>query len=385
MLDSRFAKIGIFLAAAVAVERIAVLSGAGYLLTQLTMSAYYTLVALGLSLLMGYAGQISLGHAGFFAIGGYTSAALTTWDLSARHAEPVVAALSRAGVLVARAGAFGGDVLVVHPWPAFLCAVALSAAVAFLVGIPVLKLRGHYLAMATLGVGTILSSIAVGTAALGAADGISGVPPFDLVPGLLRVAGNAPVRIVNYYVAFGLLAAAMLLLSNLVWSRVGRALRAIHGAEDAASAMGVDVARYKLGTFVLSAVLAAVAGSLLTHFNAGIGPSEVSIMKSVRYVAIVAVGGMGSLWGAMAASLSLNFLSLRGYFGSLDDAVFGGILIAVMLFSPGGILSLDVRGAILALLRRVRPPRAPAPEPEDEAAAGDGVGVLGKEAGEEGR
>jgi branched-chain amino acid transport system permease protein len=387
MLHSRFAKVGIFLAAAAAAERIAVYAGAGFLLTQLTMSAYYTLVALGLSLLMGYAGQISLGHAGFFAIGGYTSAALTTWDLSARHAEPVVAALARAGVLVPRAGAFGGEVLAVHPWPAFLCAVALAAAAAFVVGIPVLKLRGHYLAMATLGVGTILSSVAVGTAALGAADGISGVPPFDLVPGLLRVAGNAPVRIVNYYVAIGLLAAAMLLLSNLVCSRVGRALRAIHGAEDAASAMGVDVARYKLGTFVLSAVLAAVAGSLLTHFNAAIGPSEVSIMKSVRYVAIVAVGGMGSLWGAMAASLSLNFLSLRGYFGSLDDAVFGAILIAVMLFSPAGILSLDVRGALLALVRRVRPPRTPSPEPEDERASGDGVGVgvMRGEAGEEGR
>jgi branched-chain amino acid transport system permease protein len=382
MLDSRFAKVGIFLAVAAAAERIAVHSGAGFLLTQLTMSAYYSLVALGLSLLMGYAGQISLGHAGFFAIGGYTSAALTTWDLSARHAEPVVAALSRAGVLVTRVDAFGGNVLVVHAWPAFLCAVALAAAAAFLVGIPVLKLRGHYLAMATLGVGTILSSIAVGTAALGAADGISGVPPFDLVPGLLRVAGNAPVRIVNYYVAFGLLAAAMLLLSNLVASRVGRALRAIHGAEDAASAMGVDVARYKLGTFVLSAVMAAVAGSLLTHFNAGIGPSEVSIMKSVRYVAIVAVGGMGSLWGALAASLALNFLSLRGYFGSLDDAVFGAILIAVMLFSPGGILSLDVRGAIGALVRRVRPPRPREREPED--GEGDGV-VIGGEAGEEGR
>jgi branched-chain amino acid transport system permease protein len=387
MLDSRLAKVGIFLAVAAAVERIAVHSGAGFLLTQLTMAAYYTLVALGLSLLMGYAGQISLGHAGFFAIGGYTSAALTTWDLSARHAEPAVAALARAGVLVTRAGDFGGEVLAVHPWPAFLCAVALAAAVAFVVGIPVLKLRGHYLAMATLGVGTILSSIAVGTEALGAADGISGVPPFELVPGLVRVAGNASVRIVNYYVAFGLLAAAMLLLLNLVHSRVGRALRAIHGAEDAASAMGVDVPRYKLGTFVLSAALAAVAGSLLTHFNAGIGPSEVSIMKSVRYVAIVAVGGMGSLWGAIAASLTLNFLSLRGYFGELDDAVFGAILIAVMLFSPGGILSLDVRGALAAVARRMRRPRDPGPEPEEErgAVGGAGVDVLRGEAGEEGR
>ena len=109
--------------------------------------------------------------------------------------------------------------------------------------------------------------------------------------------GSASTRVVNYYVACGLLALAMLLLLNLVESRVGRALRAIHGAEDAASAMGVDAARYKLGTFVLGAGLAAVAGAFLTHYNGGIGPSEASIMKSVKYVAIVAVGGMGSLWG----------------------------------------------------------------------------------------
>ena len=115
----------------------------------------------------------------------------------------------------------------------------------------------------------------------------------------------------------------MLLLLNLVHSRVGRALRAIHGAEDAASAMGVDTARFKLATFVLRAALAAVAGVLLTHYNGGIGPSEASIMKSVRYVAIVAVGGMANLWGTLVASAVLNFLSLRGVFGTYDDAVFG--------------------------------------------------------------
>jgi branched-chain amino acid transport system permease protein len=387
MRSSRYAKVGIFLLAVALAERLAVQSGQGFLLTQLTMSAYYTLVALGLSLLMGYAGQISLGHAGFFALGGYTSAALTTWDLSARRGEELVSTLERLGLLVTRAGAFGGDVLVVHPWPAFLCAVTLASVVAFGVGIPVLRLKGHYLAMATLGVGTILSSIAVGTAALGAADGISGVPPFELFAGV-RVAGNVPVRVMNYYVAYGLLAAGLLLSLNLVHSRVGRALRAIHGAEDAAAAMGVDTARYKLGTFVLSAALAAVAGAFLTHFNAGIGPSEVSIMKSVRYVAIVAVGGMGSLWGTLAASLVLNFLSLRGYFGSLDDAVFGAILILVMLFSPGGILALDPRAVLGAVLRRGRAAAAPAredPEVEDGRAAAEHLPGLAGEAREEGR
>ena len=130
----------------------------------------------------------------------------------------------------------------------------------------------------------------------------------------------------------------MVLLLNLIDSRVGRALAAIHGAEDAAGAMGIPTARYKLNTFVLSAVFAAMAGVLLTHYNGGIGPSEASVMKSVRYVAIVAVGGMANLWGALSMSLVLNFLSLRGYFGSFDDAVFGVILILIMLFAPDGLL-----------------------------------------------
>ena len=353
MRSARYIHVAIFTAAAIPVQLLAVHAGKGFLLTQLTMSAYYTLVVLGLSLLMGYAGQISLGHAGFFAVGGYTSAALTTWDLSAHRAEPLVAALARAGALTARPDLYGGEVLTVHPWAALACAVALAVALAFAVGIPVLKLKGHYLAMATLGVGTILFSIALGTARLGAADGISAVPPFQVLP-RVTVGGSAALRVENYYVAFGLLALAMLVLSNLVRSRVGRALRAIHGAEDAASAMGVDTARMKLQTFVLSATLAAVAGAFLTHFNGGIGPSEASVMKSVKYVAVVAVGGMGSLWGTLATSLVLHFLSLRGYFGTLDDAVFGAILIAVMLFAPGGVLALDVRrlGRIFVRARR---------------------------------
>jgi branched-chain amino acid transport system permease protein len=102
--------------------------------------------------------------------------------------------------------------------------------------------------------------------------------------------------------------------------------------------MGIDTARYKLNLFVISAVFAAVAGIFLTHYNGGIGPSEASIMKSVRYVAIVAMGGMSNLWGAILASVTLNFLSLRGYFGSYDEAVFGSILVLVMLFAPNGIL-----------------------------------------------
>lgn len=115
-------------------------------------------------------------------------------------------------------------------------------------------------------------------------------------------------------------------------------MRAIHGNEEAAGAAGVNTAKYKLMLFVISAVMASVAGVFLTHFNGGIGPSEASIMKSIRYVAIVAVGGMANLWGTVAASVALNFLSLRGYFGSYDETVFGAILVLVMLFAPNGIL-----------------------------------------------
>jgi branched-chain amino acid transport system permease protein len=215
----------------------------------------------------------------------------------------------------------------------------------------VLKLKGHYLAMATLGFGTIVYGVLLASERLGAADGLGSVPPFPLLGGL-AVGGGRAGRVANYYVAWGVVAAALLVLTNLVRSRVGRALRAIHGAEDAAASMGVDVARYKLRTFVLSAVLAAVGGSFMTHFNAGIGPGEAGVMKSVRYVAIVAVGGMGSLWGTVATSGVLSFLSLRGYFGTFDDAVFGGILIVVMLFSPEGVLRFDPRAAFTALRGR---------------------------------
>ena len=352
-MRSRYARIAVFAAVVVAVQLATRAAGKEFFLTQLTMSAYYTLVAAGLSLLMGYAGQISLGHAAFFAIGGYASGALTTLDLSARRGDSVVSLLEGARVLAVRADPYGGEVLAFHPWAACVVALLIAFAIAMAIGVPVLRLKGHYLAMATLGFGTIVYSVVLGTAALGSADGVSGVPPFPLVGGL-AVGGGRAARVANYYVAWGLVALALLLLVNLVESRVGRALRAIHGAEDAAGAMGVDVARYKLATFVLSAVLAAVGGVFLTHYNAGIGPGEAAVMKSVRYVAIVAVGGMGSLWGTVATSAVLNFLSLRGYFGTLDDAVFGAVLVLVMLFSPEGILRLDARAAVAALFGRLR-------------------------------
>jgi branched-chain amino acid transport system permease protein len=208
--------------------------------------------------------------------------------------------------------------------------------------------------MATLGFGIIIYAIVLGTKILGESDGITNVPPFRLFLGL-QVNGRLPYRIQNYYIAWFLVIVCIGLSVNLINSRIGRALRSIHGSEEAANALGVDTARYKLFTFVLSAVMAAIGGAFATHYNGGIGPSEVTVSKSVRYVAIVAVGGMSNLWGVVFAGILLNFLSLRGYFGSYDDAVFGLILILVMLFAPQGILHLSrVRSFFSGMIRMIK-------------------------------
>ena len=165
-------------------------------LTQLTMAGYYSLVIIGLTLLMGYTGQISLGHAGFFAIGGYVSAFLTTYNLLPHKETASVKGLSAAGVLTAGKDLYDTDILVVHPWAACVAAVLLTLAIAYVIGRPVLKLKGHYLAMAPLGFGTIIYKVVLGTALLGSADGLSDIPAFTLVPGL-TVSGKSAVRIQN--------------------------------------------------------------------------------------------------------------------------------------------------------------------------------------------
>jgi len=338
MLKSKYFQIGVFAVLIVLVQVSIMAAGKMPYLTQLTMTAYYSLVIIGLTMLTGYTGQISIGHAGFFAIGGYASAYLTTCDLTKTGGFLPLDLLKKSGIAVAGYDIYGADIISLHPWAACITAVVLAVIVAWMIGKPVLKLKGHYLAMATLGFGTIIYKIVLGSQSLGAADGISDIPAFNLIPGVLTVTGNSDFRIQNYYIAWGLVLLGMLMLLNLINSRVGRAMRSIHGAEDAADSTGVDTAKLKVNVFILSAVFAAVGGVFLTHFNGGIGPSEASIMKSVRYVAIVAIGGMANLWGALFMGVVLNFLSLRGYFGTYDDAVFGAILILIMLFAPDGLL-----------------------------------------------
>lgn len=324
-----------------------------YYLTQLVMAAYYSVVVMGLCLVMGHAGQISLGHGAFFAIGGYTSAVLTTTNIAAAHGPGWAGLLRALGLLVRREALYGGPLVTVSPGAAFVLGILLAAGIAVLIGWPALRLKGHYLAMATLGFGLIIYRLVLGTEWLGAADGITGVPPWDLGFGVL-VSGRRAVRVVNYYIAWGLALGVLLLLLNIVRSRIGRALQSIHGGELAANTMGINTAGHKLQAFVASAMLAAAAGCFLTHYNGGIGPSEAGAMKSVRYVALVAAGGMSNLWGVLIVSALLNFLSLRGYFGTLDHAVFGGLLIAIVSLAPQGPLQPIAAGIRCLFSHRAR-------------------------------
>ncbi|MFW6323614.1 MAG: branched-chain amino acid ABC transporter permease, partial [Desulfovibrionales bacterium] len=268
MSSRRFFPLLLLAVTIVAVQMATAVTGTEYYLTQLTMAAYYSLVVIGLCVLMGYAGQISLGHAGFFAIGGYLAAALTTRNLLPYQDFLLVKILSQAGVLISRQDLFGQELLYFHPWAGCIAAVLTAMLISLIIGWPVLRLKGHYLAMATLGFGIIIYRLVLATDYFGEADGISGVPPFELLPGM-AVGGDFGSRVLNYYIAWIVLLVGTALLINLVHSRTGRALRSIHGSEEAANAMGVDTSRIKLLTFVLSAAFASVAGVLLTHYNGG--------------------------------------------------------------------------------------------------------------------
>lgn len=324
-----------------------------FYLTQFTMAAYYSLVVIGLSVLLGYAGQISIGHAAFFAIGGYTTAVLTTINLIQYNDNPLIQFVVNYGLTSFKKDPYGVEIVYLSPWISLILAISIAFIISFLIGIPILKLKGHYLAMATLGFGTIIYRVTLGSHIFGEADGISDVPSFNMIPGL-TVSGDTSMRIENYYIAWFIVILIVIIMLNLINSRVGRALRSIHGSEEAASAMGINTSRYKLFIFVLSAVIAAIGGVFLTHFNGGIGPSEAGVMKSVRYVAIVAVGGMANLWGVLIMSLILNFISLRGYLGSFDDAFFGLILILFIMFFPDGIFKRDNYKMVLKYIKNLK-------------------------------
>lgn len=260
------------------------------------------IAAIGLNLLMGFAGQVSIGHAGFLAIGAYASAIL-----SGRYGWPPLAAL--------------------------LVAAGAVALLAYLVAKPMLKLKGHSLTIATLGFGIIVLIVLTNEGAwTGGPDGMSVVP--------LSLAGWELGNEKRWYV----LAAALLLIAiqlslNLYDSPAGRALRALHGSEVAAKVAGIDTAAYKVRAFVISAVFASLAGSLTAHYSGFITPGLAGFLRSIELATMVVVGGMASTFGAVIGATLLTILpQLLGGLESYEMVAFGLILMLTMIFLPRGLV-----------------------------------------------
>jgi branched-chain amino acid transport system permease protein len=222
------------------------------------------------------------------------------------------------------------------------------------IAVPTLRLKGHYLAMGTLGFGIIVYIVLnEATDLTGGPSGLTGIPK-------LGVAGSSVASDREfYYAVWGVVLLLFLLAQNLVRSRLGRALRAIHTSETAAAVLGVDTERYKIGVFILSAVYAAVAGALYAHYVTFVSPGSFGFHTSVQLVTMVVLGGMGSLWGAVAGATFLTVLpeALRAI-EDYDILLYGGLLILCMMFLPGGLAEGAERlvRAARALLARWRPP-----------------------------
>lgn len=263
----------------------------------------YTMVTLGLCLLMGYTGQVSLGHAAFFGLGAYFSAVLS----KSYH---------------------------VNPWLAMITAACATALFAFIIGYPIFRLRGNYLAMATLGLGIIMYIL------FRELDQYTGGP--DGMPGIPNLAIGGFVfdtSLRKFYLVWAFCFAALLLAQNVVHSRTGRALRAIHASEAAAQSVGINTARYKVKIFVMSAVFASLAGSLLVHHMCYVGPHTYDFLASVTLVVMAVVGGLASIWGAIFGTAAVRLLSdklLLGL-GSLDVIIYGLLLVVIMIFAPQGL------------------------------------------------
>ncbi|OJX74371.1 branched-chain amino acid ABC transporter permease [Magnetospirillum sp. 64-120] len=274
---------------------------------------FNAMICVGLNLLIGYGGQISLGHGAFFALGAYASAIGTSrWGL------PPLAALAGGGALVG------------------LLAFALAR--------PILRLKGHYLAMATLGVGMIIYIVLKTEAQwTGGPDGV-GVDPLTLAGFTLATDRQW------YWLGAGLLLLVVWLALNLVESPVGRALRAGHGAQVGAEVVGVDTSHYKVLMFVVSAVVASVVGSLFAHKNGFITPDIAGFHHSIELVTMVVLGGMASIFGSVLGALLLTVLpQMLAGFDDYEAMIFGAIMMGTMIFLPKGLLP-----SLIALIRKKR-------------------------------
>jgi len=303
------------------------------------------LLALGLIVLVGYAGQFSLAQAGFAAIGAYGSAVGTV--------------------------RFG--------WPpalAMVVAAAVAALLVYAMGRPILRLRGHFLAMATLAFNEILYLLLTNSTWLGGSSGFGGVPPFSLF------GWSFADQVRQMYLVLCALAAGLWIASRIRSSREGRGLRALRVNETVASAHGVDPARAKTKAFVLSAVFGSVAGSLYAHTLLYVNPAPFGVMQSIEILVIAVVGGVGSPWGALLGAGAImairegstSFMPVlfgEGAVGAAEELTVGVVLVLVLILMPGGIV-----GALRRLAARLRPARATAADPAPAVAADPPTGPV---------
>jgi branched-chain amino acid transport system permease protein len=298
---SRNSRIGLLIVIAVLAVLPFVLPNAYYLDVAIRM-CINAIVVLSLNMLIGFAGQISLGHAGFLGIGAYASAVLPTY-----YGWPPIAALG--------AGA------------------AVSGVLALLVARPIFALRGHYLAMATLGLGIILAMIFRNeTAFTGGPDGIA-------VPTLGLFGYELTTEKQWYWLIAAMLVASIWATLNLVDSPFGRALRALHGSEVASQAVGVNIWHYKVAVFVLSALGASVMGSVTAHYVGFVTPNIADFFHSIELVTMVVVGGMASVFGSLVGAVLLTGLpQALAKFEGWETVIFGAILMLTMIFLPKGLV-----------------------------------------------
>lgn len=260
------------------------------------------IIVLGLNLLIGFAGQISMGHAGFIGIGAFASAILPT------H--------------------FGW-----HPLAAMIAGCAAAGALAALLARPIFRLRGHYLAMATLGLGIIINIVLRNEVRFtGGPDGMP-VPSF----GLFGVDIDSDRS--WYWIVSALLVVSVWASLNIINSPFGRALRALHGSEMAAQVVGVNVVRYKVAIFVMSAVFASIMGSITAHYVGFVSPGIADFGHSIELITMVVVGGMASVAGSVVGAVLLTALpQVLATFEGWETIAFGAILILCMIFMPRGLV-----------------------------------------------
>lgn len=264
--------------------------------------AINAVIVLGLNLLIGFAGQISLGHAGFLGIGAYASAILPT------H--------------------FGW-----HPLLALVGGALAAGALAGGVARPIFKLKGHYLAMATLGLGIIVN-IVLRTEAqwTGGPDGMP-VPAMSLAG--YEISGDKHW----YWIVAMLLSVSVWASLNMIHSPFGRALRALHGSEVASRVVGVNVVRYKVSIFVLSAMFASIMGSVTAHYVGFVSPNLADFFHSIELVTMVVIGGMASVYGSVVGAVLLTALpQALATFEGWETVAFGAILMLSMIFMPRGLV-----------------------------------------------